>query len=157
MDADFDTKKFGERVKARRAELKMAQSELAEQLGLTVNKISSVEKGNMPAADTYVKLLAWLPEEPAEEPKNVLVKGIYVVFHYVNKLGAWGWGSATMRGYDVPQTDLQLSLIKGQIMQKLQAATVEIMWPHEIMISTPEEEVKPAAKAVEDSDDPIQG
>ncbi len=58
-------KDMGRRIKSRRKELKITQSELAEALDLSNNHISSIETGNQkPSLDTFVKLCNTLKVTP---------------------------------------------------------------------------------------------
>jgi putative transcriptional regulator len=56
MDNDFN-KKFGNRLREIRKANKLSQQELAREIGMTFNTISSIERGKIsPKLDTIVKL-----------------------------------------------------------------------------------------------------
>ena len=58
-------KDMGRRIKSRRKELKITQSELAETLDLSNNHISSIETGNQkPSLDTFIELCNALKVTP---------------------------------------------------------------------------------------------
>lgn len=48
---------MGQRMKSRRKELKITQSQLAEDIGISNNYVSSIETGNeTPSLDTFVRI-----------------------------------------------------------------------------------------------------
>lgn len=56
---------MGQRMKSRRKELKITQSELAEEIGISNNHISSIETGNeTPSLDTFIRICNGLKVTP---------------------------------------------------------------------------------------------
>lgn len=48
---------MGQRMKSRRKELKITQSQLAEDIGISKNYVSSIETGNeTPSLDTFIRI-----------------------------------------------------------------------------------------------------
>ena len=64
---------FGERLKARRGELKLSRGELAERLGVSASAVSNYENGlSFPKEDVMLRLFDCLETEP-----NVLFRDSY--------------------------------------------------------------------------------
>ena len=62
---DFDYRNMGNRIKLRRQELKLKQSELAEQLGISNNHMSSIETGRQKLSmDVFIQLCSILKVTP---------------------------------------------------------------------------------------------
>jgi len=79
-------KTFAEKVKDARAALEMTQGELAEKIGISVNAVSSYEKGiKTPRASTMEKLAAvlqvsitFLTDDTCEDPLKDIEKDGYI-------------------------------------------------------------------------------
>lgn len=62
---DFQYKEMGTRIKLRRKELKIRQTELAEKLEISNNHISSIENGRQkPSLDTFIGICRSLNVTP---------------------------------------------------------------------------------------------
>ena len=62
---DFLYKEMGTRIKVRRKELKMKQTELAELLEISNNHMSSIENGRQkPSMDIFIKICNFLNVSP---------------------------------------------------------------------------------------------
>lgn len=62
---DYQYKEMGNRVKIRRNELKIKQTELAERLGISNNHMSSIENGRQkPSMDIFLKICLELNTTP---------------------------------------------------------------------------------------------
>lgn len=62
---DFDPAKFGERIRAKRTDLKITQAHLAERIGTSVGYIGHLERGmRTPSLDVFVALCMELHVTP---------------------------------------------------------------------------------------------
>lgn len=62
---NFYYKEMGTRIKMRRRELKIKQAELAEDLDISNNHMSSIENGRQkPSMDTFIKICNYLNVTP---------------------------------------------------------------------------------------------
>lgn len=65
--ANIDTKKIGKRIAAQRKKLKMTQEYVASQVGISVNYLSSIERGvKTPKIDIFINLIDYLGITPNE-------------------------------------------------------------------------------------------
>lgn len=62
---EFQYQSMGERIKTRRKELHLKQSELAEMINISNNHMSSIENGRQkPSLDTFIHLCKYLDITP---------------------------------------------------------------------------------------------